>query len=105
MLGAAAALHAGVGLQADELREVGAGDEAEVFIARERGNLREAAAGEKDGDRAEQQVQVLGVGNDGQEGEQGESVHPPEDPSGACPRRRRRRRPGRWPSGQRSAGQ
>ncbi len=33
VLGAAAALHAGVGLQADELREVGSGDEAEVFVA------------------------------------------------------------------------
>ncbi len=40
VLGAAAALDAGVGLQADELREVGAGDEAEVFIAGERRNLR-----------------------------------------------------------------
>jgi hypothetical protein len=36
VLGAAAALDAGVGLQADELGEVLAGDEAEVFIAGER---------------------------------------------------------------------
>ncbi len=33
MFSAAAALHAGVGLQADELREVGSGNKAEVFIA------------------------------------------------------------------------
>ena len=66
MLRAAAALHAGVGLQADQLRQVGAGDEAEVFIASERRNLREAAAREKDSDRAEQQMQVLGVRNNGQ---------------------------------------
>jgi hypothetical protein len=74
VLGAAAALDAGVGLEADELGEVGAGDEAEVFIAGERGNLAEAAAGEKDGGRAEQQVQVLGVGNDGQKDEQRQRV-------------------------------
>ena len=36
VLGAAAALDAGVGLQTDQLREVGSGDEAEVFVAGER---------------------------------------------------------------------
>ena len=45
VLGAAAALHAGVGLQADQLGEVGAGDEAEVFIADERRNLRRSCRG------------------------------------------------------------
>ncbi len=39
VLGAAAALHAGVGLQADQLGEVGAGDQAEVFIARSSGGI------------------------------------------------------------------
>ena len=95
VLGAAAALDAGVGLQADELGEVGAGDEAEVFIAGERRDLAEAAAGEKDGGRAENQVQVLGVGNDGQKDEQGEGVNPPENARGRARRRRRRTRPGR----------
>jgi hypothetical protein len=74
VLGAAAALHAGVGLQADQLGEVGAGDQAEVFIAGERGNLAEAAAGKKDGGRAEHQVQVLGVRNERQKRQQGVSV-------------------------------
>ncbi len=97
VLGAAAALHAGVGLEADQLREVGAGDEAEVFIAGERRDLAEAAAGEKDGEGAEQQVQVLGVGNDGQKDEKRQGVNPPEDADGGAGGRRRRTRPGRWP--------
>ena len=42
VLGAAAALHAGVGLQAGQPGEVYAGDEAEVLVADERRNLREA---------------------------------------------------------------
>ena len=54
------------------MREVGAGDEAEVFIAGERWDLREAAAGEKDGGGTEDEMQVLGVRNEGQKGEQGE---------------------------------
>ena len=76
VLGAAAALDAGVGLQADELREVRARDKAEVFIAGERRDLAEAAAGEKDGGRAQHQMQVLGVGNDGQKDEQGTACAP-----------------------------
>jgi hypothetical protein len=47
VLGAAAALDAGVGLEADELGEVGAGDQAEVFIAGRVGGSGEAAAGRK----------------------------------------------------------
>ncbi len=78
MLGAAPALHAGVGLQAREAREILAGDEAEVFVAAERGNAAESAAREKDGERAQNQVQMLGMGNDGQKGEQRERVRPPE---------------------------
>ena len=79
MFGAAAALDAGVGLQADELREVGSGHEAEVFIAHQRRNLAEAATRKKDGGRAENEMQVLGVRDDGQEDEQGERVCPPEN--------------------------
>ncbi len=79
VLGAAAALHAGVGLQADQSSEVGAGDEAEVLIADEWRNLAEAAARKKDGERAQQQVQVLGVGNDGQKDEQRQGVNPPQN--------------------------
>ena len=82
MLGAAAAFDAGVGLEADELREIGAGDQAEVFIAGERRNLAEAAAGEEDGDGAQQQMEVLGVRDDGQKDEQRKSVQPPEKSRG-----------------------
>ena len=78
MLGAAAAFDAGVGLKADELGEVFAGDEAEVFVADERRDFAEAAAREKDGGGAENEVEVLGVGDDGEEDEQGERVDPPE---------------------------
>ena len=84
MLGAAAALDAGVGLEAGELGEVFAGDEAEVFIADERGNFAEASAGKKDGGGAEHEVKVLGVGNDGQKDEERERVNPPEAACGGA---------------------
>jgi hypothetical protein len=84
VFGAAAALDAGVGLEADQLREVCAGDEAEVFIACEWRDLAEAAAGEEDGEGAEQQVKVLGVGNDGKEDEERQGVKPPEDSCGGA---------------------
>ncbi len=69
-------------MQADEAGQVRAGDEAEVFVARERRDLAEAAAGEKDSGRAQNQVQVLGVGNDGQKDQKGQRVDPPENPRG-----------------------
>ncbi len=82
MLGATAAFNAGVGLKADQLREVGSGDQAEVFIAGERRDLAEAAAGKKDGGGAEDQVQVLGVRNERQKDEDGQRMGPPEDAGG-----------------------
>ena len=82
MLGAAAALDAGVGLEGDELGEVFSGDEAEVFIADEGRDVGESAAGEEDGERGEDEVEVLGVGDQRQEDEQGEGVEPPEDVRG-----------------------
>ena len=69
-------------MQAYEPGEVRAGDEAEVFVAIERRNLAEAAAREKDGGRAQNQVQVLGVGNDDQKDQNGQRVDPPENPRG-----------------------
>ena len=81
MLGAAAALDAAVGLEAGELGEVLAGDEAEVFVSvclTERGDLREGVAFEEDGQRAEDEVEVLGVRDERKEDEQGEGVGPPE---------------------------
>ena len=79
VLGAAAALDAAVGLQADELGEVLAGDEAEVVVTHERGDLGETVAFEEDGDRREDEVEMLGVGDEGKEDEQGEGVGPPEE--------------------------
>ena len=40
MLGAAAAFDARIGLQRDDLRQILAGIEAEIFVARERRNVR-----------------------------------------------------------------
>ena len=40
------------------------------FVANERRDLAEAAAGEKDGGRAEDEVQVLGVRDEGEKDEQ-----------------------------------
>ncbi len=84
VFGAAAALHAGVGLQADELREIGSSNESEVFIANQRRNFAEAATRKKDGGRAENEVEVLGVRNDGQKDEQGQCVRPPENACGGA---------------------
>ena len=41
------------GSEADQLGEVFAGDQAEVFIPGERGNIAEASAGEEDGEGAQ----------------------------------------------------
>jgi hypothetical protein len=65
VFGAAAALDAGVGLQADELGQVFAGDEAEIFIAFERWNLAEAAAREEDGDGLRIRCRCLVCGTSG----------------------------------------
>lgn len=78
MLGAAAALDAGVGLERGELREIGSSDEAEVFVSGERRNFTEASAGEEDGGGAEYEMQVLGVRNDWKKNEESERVSPPE---------------------------
>ena len=85
MLGAAPALHAGVGLQADELGQVLAGDEAEIFIADQRWNLAEAAPREKNGDRAEHRCRCLVCGNERQKDEQRQRVNPPETRQCSCP--------------------
>ena len=79
VLGASTALDAGVGLEADQPGEVRAGHQAKVFVPGQRRNLGEAAVGEKDGSRAEKQVQVLGVRNEREKNEQGQRVKPPQD--------------------------
>ncbi len=78
MFGAAAAFDAGIGLQRDDAREVLAGVEAEIFVARERRDVRELAAREKYGERAEHQVQMLGVRDQRQEDQQRQRVRPPQ---------------------------
>ena len=49
MLGATSALDARIRLKRNEPSKVGAGNQAEVFIARERRDVGEAAAGQEDG--------------------------------------------------------
>ena len=84
VFGAAAAFHAGVGLQTHQLREVCSGNQAEIFIAHQRRNLAEATPGKKDGGWAENEMQMLGVRDDGQEDQQGERVCPPENACGGA---------------------
>ena len=79
VLGAAAALDAAVGFERDELRDVLAGDEAEVFVADQWRDRGEAVAFEEDSERAEDEVQVLGVRDQRQEDQQREGVRPPEE--------------------------
>src|SRR5579864_3635875 len=77
MLGAPAALHAGIGLQRVELRNIFTGVEPEIVVADKRRNLAELVAFEEYRDGAEHQVQMLGVGNERQENEQGKGMCPP----------------------------
>ena len=80
VLGTAATFHAAIGLQRDDLGEVLASSQPEVFhvlVSRERRDGREAVALQEDGDRREDEVQVLGVGDQRQEDEQGERMRPP----------------------------
>src|SRR5512140_3474005 len=71
VLGAAAALDAGVGLQRDDLRQILAGIQAEIVIAYQGRDFRETAASKKHREGTQHQMQVFGVGNQGQENQQG----------------------------------
>ena len=110
--GTAAALDTAVRLERDQFCDVFARIEAEVFIIRERRNLAETIAARKDRKRAEYQVQMLGVGNEGQKRQNRQGVQPPVDaptenrpgrgkvPRQAPDRRGSLRRPSRLPLGQ-----
>ena len=77
MLGAAAALDAGEGLQRVDARHVLAGIQAEILVAGERRNAAEALPLEEYRDRTQHQVQMLGVRNQRQEDQQRQRVQPP----------------------------
>ena len=79
VFGATAAFDAGEGLEGEELGDVFGGDEAEVFIAVERRDGAEFAAREENGDGAQDQVEMLGVGDEREENQQGGGVEPPEE--------------------------
>ena len=78
MFHAAPALHARVRLQAYELRQIFSRNQAEIFVAAQWRNVREFAARKEHGDRAQQQMQMLGVRNQRQKCEQRERVRPPQ---------------------------
>ena len=84
VLGAAAAFDAGIRLAGDDPREIFAGVEAEILVAGQRRDSRESAARKKDGDRAEHQMQMLGVRDQRQEDQQRQRVRPPEQLRGCA---------------------
>ena len=57
--------------------DVLAGVEAEILVARQRRNLAETVAPQKDRHRTQRQVQMLGVRNQRQEDQQRQRVQPP----------------------------
>jgi hypothetical protein len=71
---AAAAFDAGERLEGGKLRDVLAGDEAEVFVAVEGRDVAELAQGQEYGDGAEDEVEMLGVGDEWEENEYGGGV-------------------------------
>jgi len=77
VLGAAAALHAGVRLQCVDPGDVLAGVETEILVAHQRRDAAEARAAQEHGGRAEHQVQVLGVRDERKKCRQRERVGPP----------------------------
>lgn len=79
VFGAAAAFDAGKRLEGEQLGNVFAGDEAKILVAGEGRDGAKLAAGEEDGGGAEEEVEVLGVGDEGEEDEEGGGVDPPEE--------------------------
>src|SRR5581483_829942 len=61
VLRAASALHAGERLQRHKISNVFAGIDAEILVTDQRRNVGEAAAGDQNGDRTQDQVEVLGM--------------------------------------------
>src|SRR6516162_1706326 len=84
MLRAAPALHAAIGLEDVDARDVLTRYKPEVFVPDEGRNPAEAGPPQKHSQRAEHQVQVLGVGNEWQEDQQSQRVQPPT-PAGSQP--------------------
>src|SRR5207247_1827283 len=84
MLGAAAALDAGVGLQRDELGDVLARIEPEILIVGQRWNSAESIPFEENRQWTQDQVQVLGMGNQRQENQQRQCMDPPVHPCGGA---------------------
>ena len=82
VLGTAPALYAGKRLQRVNLSDILAGDEAEILIPCQFGDVAEALSFEQDGGGAQYQVQVLGVRHQRQEHQQGQRVQPPDGMAG-----------------------
>jgi hypothetical protein len=84
VFGAAATFDATVGLERDELRDIFAGHEAEVFVAVEWRDLREAVALEEDGNRADDQMKMFGVGDERKKDQEGQTAVPPSETKNAA---------------------
>jgi hypothetical protein len=84
MLRATAALYAGECLQRNDIRNVLAGIYAEILVAHQRRNAAETPARSQDRGRAEEQMQVFGVRDQGKENEQGDRVDPPVHSARTC---------------------
>src|ERR1019366_2348189 len=81
MLGAASTLYARVGLQRDDLRHILARVKAEILIAHQRRDAAEPVALQKDRQRTQHQVHMLGARNQRQERQQHQRVRPPQHPA------------------------
>src|SRR5579883_289349 len=77
VLGAASAFHAREGLERVDAGDVLARHEPEILVARERRDAAEAIALEEYGERAEGEMQVLGVRDQRKKDQQRQSVQPP----------------------------
>ena len=67
MLSAAAAFDAGEGLQGHQAGDITGGDQAEIFVAGKGRDVAEFASREKYSEGAEEQMEVFGVGDEGEE--------------------------------------
>jgi hypothetical protein len=78
----AATLDARVGLEGGKAGEVGSLAESEVLVSFEGWNFGEGAAGEEDGGGAEDEVEVLGMGDEGEKDGECQCMGPPDGLAG-----------------------
>ena len=82
MLGATPALDACEGLQRNQLRDILAGIQAEIFVTNQWRNLAERVAFQEHRHRTQRQVQMLGMRDQGQKRKDRKRVRPPQQAAG-----------------------